>query len=198
LRNKIGPNHKKSPALIICLVISFLYLQVMIPVFSGYHTLIAAQTQTCANTLDQAEENYYEGKFDQAMSLVLECLKTTTDNTVKVRAYTIMLRTFIAKDNITSAKEIVHKILDINANYTPTIEQERPRLVNLVAEVKKERQISRMKFEKKESGGNTWLWIGAGGAAVIAAVVLLASGGGNGDEEPTEQDNTLPTPPSFP
>ncbi|MFC2088942.1 hypothetical protein ACFLSX_05010 [Calditrichota bacterium] len=197
MQKQIQSNQKKSPLLIVYLVLALMYLQVLMPVFSEYHSLIAAQNQVCTDALDQAEEYYYEGKFDQTIDLVMQCLKMTKDNTVKVRAYTILLKTFIAKDNTKSAKEMVNKILDINANYTPTLEQERPGLVNLVVEVKKERETSQKTVKPKESGSNTWLWIGAGGVVVIGAVALLALGGG-GDEKPEEQSNTLSTPPAFP
>lgn len=197
MQKQIQSNQKKSPLLIIYLVVALMYLQVLAPVFSEYDTLLAAQNQVCTDALDQAEEYYYDGKFDQTIDLVKQCLKITTDNSVKVRAFTILLRTFIAKDNTKSAKDMVNKILDIDANYNPTLEQERPGLVNLVADVKKERKIRQRAVKLKKSGSNTWLWIGAGGVVVIGAVALLALGGG-GDEKPTEQNNTLSTPPAFP
>jgi len=196
---KIKINQSKSHFIILNLIVSLIYLQIVEPILNT-DLLLIADDQTCSDQLDLAEENYYEGKLDETIELIMQCLKNkSVDNTVKVRAYTILLRTFLAKDNIESAKEIIHKILIVDGNYQPSLEQERPRLVNLVAEVKKEHEKNQEKEnisdKQTESGINKWLWIGAGGVVVAGVIAVIASSGSDTSEE---QKKDLPAPPAFP
>jgi hypothetical protein len=154
----------------------------------------AADTNTCVSQLNKAEESYYNGQFDEALQLSRQCLQNTSltpEN--RLRAYTILARTFLGKNETDSSKWAINRILELNPDYQPTIEQEKPQYVHLVTEIKIERAYAEQKKGKK--GINKWIWIGAGTVASAAIITLLTSGN-SGSKETTK--NTLGEPPPFP
>jgi hypothetical protein len=156
---------------------------------------IAGDEQSCMSKLEQAEESYYNGDLDQAILLANECLAETAINKViRIRAYKILARTYLAKDQLNLAKNSIISLLDLDPTYQPTIEEESPRLVNAVAEVRTERE--RLKAEQEKAGISPWVWIGAGGAAAAAIIVLVATGSGGDETDTTNQP--LPGPPALP
>ena len=180
------------------LVAILFFLQLSGPLLDGRIFLYAGD-QTCSEKLDIAEEYYYDDAFDEAQALIQVCLNDPAlEEAERIRAYTILTRIFLARENIEAAKEIVLKMLAIDPAYQPTIEQETPRYVNLVAEVKKDYQapapVAETTQKSDKLSNKRWLWIGAGGAAAIAIIAVLALGS---DDEPTEE-KLLSTPPPFP
>lgn len=188
----------KSPSLTIVLIIVFTicHLLVIGTFPSKTFSLFAAKAQTCSTNLDLAEENYHKGNFDGVIELVRKCLEDTKLSRVeRLRAYKILSRTLLAKNNKKGAKEIIGKIIKISPTFEPTIEQETPQFVNLVAEVKEEKRKSKKK--SIESSKSNWLWIGAGSVAATAIVVLLVSGSENNNGS-GNGEQSLPKPPEFP
>jgi hypothetical protein len=98
--------------------------------------------------------------------------------------------------NIPLAKENILKILEIESSYQPTIEQETPRYVNLVTEIRKER--AQLAASAVETGISTWLLIGAGGVAAAAIIALVTTGGDDNGNTTGGQPKPLSEPPPFP
>lgn len=154
----------------------------------------AADTNTCVSQLNKAEESYYNGQFDEALMLSRQCLQNTSlTPEIRLRAYTILARTFLGRNETDSSRWAINRILDLNPDYQPTIEQEKPQYVHLVTEIKIERAYAEQKKGRK--GINKWIWIGAGTVASAAIITLLTSGNGGSKETPK---NTLREPPPFP
>lgn len=175
------------------------FLQLSGPLLDGRAFLFAGD-QTCSEKLDIAEEYYYDDAFDEAQALVQDCLNDLSLKKVeRIRAYTILARIYLARENPEAAKEFILKIFSLDPAYQPTIEQETPRFVNLVTEAKKEfvvpAPIAESAKTSKKKSGKRWLWIGAGTAAVIAIIAVVASG--SKGEKPV-QERLLPNPPPFP
>ncbi len=159
--------------------------------------LFASNEQSCAANLDLAEENYHDGKFDETIRLVRLCLKDPElIRSDRLRAYKILCRTLLAKDDKNGAKEIINKLLDISPTYLPTIQQETPQFVKVVADVIDERK--KIKKESIKSGSTNWLWIGGGGVAAAAIIILLVSGSEDNNNNREDNDQSLPSPPEFP
>jgi len=172
-------------------LLNFLVIE---PIVLPQYSLVASNEQTCEGNLELAENNYYDGNFEETIRLIRECLKDTDlKKSERIRAYKILSRTMLAQNNSVTAKEIINKIFDLEPEFQPTIEQETPQFVTTVNEVKNERQKKSIKQE--ESGSNVWYWI-AGGAATAAVVAILFIDP-NGDD-PQVESNTLPEPPKFP
>jgi hypothetical protein len=191
--NKLKQN--KLRCVVLYVIMAFLNVQLYgtIPV-NGY-VLIASDNMTCESKLNLAEERYYDGDFDKGIQLVHQCLQESTVSQANlVRGNTILVRIFLAKEEMDSAKTALLNILKVEPNYQPTIEQETPKYLNLVTEVREEQ--SKQAALLQPSGKRKWLWIGAGSAAAVAIIAIAASGNGGSDD--TQANKPLPEPPIFP
>ena len=174
--------------LIVCLIIT-----IILPNMFGSVcvSLLAGDQTSCSNHIKVAEESYYAGDFEKAMEFVNLCLReagATDDH--RVKAYTILTRISLIQDDLKTARKYIEIILKIDPKYEPTIEQETPKYVNLVAEIK-----TALSDANTEKGGfNKWILVGAGGVATTAIILLVAAKGGKKDTE----NNNLPEPPAFP
>ena len=178
------------------LILAFLNMQVF-GSLAGNNSFLFADNPTCVQKLDLADEKYYDGNFDNAIDLVNQCLQEpSVTESVRIRAYKILARTYLAMDNIQLAKENILKIIEIESAYQPTIEQETPKYVNLVTEVRKERAL--ITASAVETGISTWLLIGAGSVAAVAIIALVATGGGDNGTTNGGQSKPLSEPPPFP
>jgi hypothetical protein len=181
---------KKLPLKIL---IGYFVLIIVSPNISGSfpNLLLAGELSSCDENLKQAEESYFTGNFEQATKLINNCLRETgISDEHREKAYIILTRISLAEGDIQTSRQYIEIILKINPGYQPTIEEETPKFVNLVSEIKA--AIGKTKSDK--SGFNKWILIGAGGVATTAIILLVTAKGGNNDI----QDNKLAEPPPFP
>ncbi len=179
-----------SPVVFLSLALFLLHFQVM----NAAPMQITGDEQSCQAKLDQAEESYYNGEPDLSISLVSQCLENTSlSKDAIVRAHKILARCHLVKEDTTGAKKQIRLLLQVNPAYHPTIEEESPRFVSLVAEMKEEQ--AKMAATQEKTGIIPWIWIGAGSVAA-AAIIIVASG--SGGEENTGTNNPLPAPPVLP
>ena len=175
------------------------FLQLSSPLWDSSGILFAGE-KTCKEKLAKAEEYYYEEAFEEAQALILDCLNASScTKEEQIKAYAILTRISLARDNTKAARALILKILKINPAYSPTVEEETPRYVNLVAEIKKEFVSTKeapAKEQRPADSKSTWIWIGAGAAAVTTAVIILIAGGAG--ENSNGKEKSLPTPPPFP
>jgi tetratricopeptide (TPR) repeat protein len=176
------------------LIILLLLMQSVASFVFADYGLNAQTSQVCDENLEAADDAYYDGEYSESFRLIKLCLeKPDITNEQRSLAFSILARTFMAMDNPEKASEYIDKILDLNPDYLPTIEEETPKYVDLVTLVRKEK--AQQKQMKEESGISSWVWIGAGGVVATAAIIAIASSGSN-DDEP--KDKPLPEPPVFP
>lgn len=186
--NRANPN--KPHFFSLFLLFSFINMQLAGSVLAGSSGQDESDKQACDKKLTQAEQSYYKGNFDETIELVKECLKDSTlVEPDRLKGYSLLARTFLAKGNKETAGEVVKKILNIDESYQPTIEQETPRYVNFVAEVRKD--FVKQTTAPVKSSYKNWVWIGGGSVLAITAIAIIASGGGS-------DEKSLPKPPGFP
>ena len=181
---------KKLP---IKILMGYLVILMASPNISGSfpNLLLAEELTSCAENLKQAEESYFTGNFDQATKLINHCLRETgISDENRAKAYIILTRITLAEEDIPTSRQYIEIILKIDPEYQPTIEEETPKFVNLVSEIKT--AMGETKSDK--SGFNKWILIGAGSVATTAIILLVTAKGGNDDIH----DNNLPEPPPFP
>jgi len=161
--------------------------------FLPLNDYLSAQSVSPEKQIDEARKSYYEGNFDQAIVLIKSCLKEATLDTTNLQeAYVILAQAYLAKNFNEASREVVIKLLDLNPDYSPTIEQEPPPFVSLVEQIKREKSP----VAPSESGSESkWLWIGAGGALVIGAATFIIF---NQKNDETIVNNKLKDPPSMP
>jgi len=180
--------------LTIFLPVTFFYLTIFCMITGEYDRLYAYAQFDCTDRLDQAEELYYDGGFEEAVIIVNQCLQNKSISTgEQIRSYTILARIYLAKNDIDKTKQTVQLILRLDPTYQPTIEQETPKFVNLVATVRKEQE--QLAATETDTGISSWVLIGAGSVAAVAIIAIVASG--SSDEQQTET-TSLPKPPDFP
>jgi hypothetical protein len=177
------------------LLVLFLCTSLLIlPLFDS-GSLLLAQDIEIEKTLNDADQKYTEGRFDEAIALLTVCLDTpgiTPEQ--KQRAYRLMGLTYIAKDYLIEAKNSIAKLLQLVPNYQPDPIFDPPPFINLVKEVQEETVAKQVTAKEEESDSKIWWYVG-GGVAAVALVVILASSGSD-DEEPQVQN--LPGPPDTP
>ena len=149
----------------------------------------------CQEKLDQAEESYYDGNLDQSILLARQCLEDPSITTeTRVRAYKILARSYLSKDESDLAKKTVISLLRLDPDYIPTIEEESPHFVDLVTKTRAEQ--AQLQTVQKAGSISPWIWIGAGGAAAAAVIVIIS--GSSGSEENKNTSQSLPAPPMLP
>lgn len=181
------------------------------------YSLAWAQTETadCAKQLDQAEEQYYQGHFDQAILMAENCLtRRDLPEDLEIRAHKIIAKASVSKRHVDRAKEELGKILEIDPKVSLDPDLEPPEVIKLFEEVRREKEKDTVQppqpqspakkttpgTVKREEGKKGWFarnwYVVAGGAVVIGGgVALLSGGGGNPIDKPPVP---LSGPPSFP
>ena len=188
----MNPDYKKY--FVFKLIVLILLMQTSGILLNLNVQLFAQNNQNCADILEKAEDAYYDGEFDTTLTLINNCLKLPDIGAEqRSMAYIILARTFIATNESEKSTQFINKILDLDRNYAPTIEQETPKFVMMVNQVIQERK-TQTKLEE-ETGISSWIWIGAGGIVATAAVIAIIS---SGDNNPEKKDGSLPEPPEFP
>ncbi len=165
------------------------FLIVLIPFSSS--SVNAQEVGKYGKQLDEAEQKYNTGGFDQAIEILTNILKDTDlTSEEQKRTYRLLGLTYIAKEFEVEAKNAVTKLLEIVPDYQADPEQDPPGFIKLVEE-------HRSAAPEEEESSFSWLWI-AGGAAVaggVAAVLLLKS---SGDDEEATNGGDFPSPPGRP
>ena len=93
------------------LIFTFVIYSIFMPQANLY------SQDTCAELLSRAEQNYFEGRFDDTISLIKSCLTAGTHNQDELfRAYKILAQAYLAK----KAPEIVAKTANRNPSSKDT------------------------------------------------------------------------------
>jgi hypothetical protein len=182
------PRQQKTLKVFICYLFSLSAF-----LFSPF--VVTAQETTVQSVQDKltaAEELYYEGLFNGAITLIDECLLSKSIQLQEQKnAYKLLANIRLAQENRKAAEAGIRKLLILDPEYTPTLEQETPQFVSLISEVK-------AKIEQEKPKKKTWLWIGAGATAVVAVATYFIIQGHENGEQPPEQDRPLALPPDWP
>jgi len=168
----------------------FLYLTIQAfiinPVYAAFQDAIDSKL------FEQAENFYYDGDFDKAIQSANQFLsQSNLIKEDKKNAYILLVHIFLAKSDAASAKKVVESILDIDSGYTATLEEETPKYVTFVSEVKKQYLAKKQKPQKNEID---WVMWGSAGAGATLLIILLASGGSDNGAS----NKPLSLPPAFP
>jgi tetratricopeptide (TPR) repeat protein len=186
---------KKIPAWKLIFSVIFFFYQVVAPVLVDSAQLFAQND--CVQYIKSAEQNYYAGKFDKAIELIKLCLKQgQISPDIQFKALKILCQAYLAKDYQEAAREVAKKLIDLQPDYMPTIEQEPPPFIVMINEVRAEKGISPAKSTKKVTffeKHKSLLWIVGGGAALIGLTAVLAAGGNN-----KKESKPLAHPPDWP
>ena len=185
----------KIKYLTLTLIVSFLLINFITSICDADGELFAQQSDEsdCSIILKQAQNMYYEGRFDESVNLIKSCLTSKElTNDERRQAYKIFSQVELARDNKDEAIKIISQILKMDSTYQPTIEQETPTYVQLVDSVRSEMTTEiKVKPAIIENKGISKWWYYSAGAVVVGSTLLLL---GNDDEKKNEP---LKLPPNW-
>jgi len=101
--------------------------------------------------LQEANQNYRTGKFNEAIILIADCLvKPDITDKEKIQAYRLLGLVNIAKDDLSEAKKTIEKLLELDPDYQPDPTKDPPPFINLIEEekavlIKKEDKLDKLK-----------------------------------------------------
>lgn len=158
----------------------------------------------CEERLKEAEKKFYDDLFDDAITLLNQCLnEPNIAQQERAKTHELLAKVYLGKDYLDQAENALKKLLELVPTYTPNPERDTPTFVALVDKVKSEQvKVAEQPkqpepAEKKEDKGawytNTWVLVGAGAAVAGGVAVLLLTG-----KKETEKVNPLPGPPGLP
>ena len=78
------------------------------------------QINTCTTTLDELDENYKIGRFEDVKTILENCLQSTykSNDVSYLRALRIQAKNLIAMDSMMLAREVAKEILNLKPSYT--------------------------------------------------------------------------------
>ena len=167
--------------------------------------------EKCDTAIPDAEQKYNTGRFDEAISILENCLPGDFTEKKRGEAYRVLALAYVGKDYLEQARKAVKKLLELVPDWEPDPIQDPPQFQRMVEEMKQtmetqkqeqppveEEQIIEIPAEPqqlptaKKGGSRKFLFIG-GGVAVAGALVIALAAGGGGDG-----GNRLPNPPPIP
>jgi hypothetical protein len=176
MMSKMLYNYRNISAVIIGVIVFAFILPSIMPVI--------AQTQgSIDDRLKQAEQKFYDGLFDDSITILNGCLKESgITKQERARAHELMAKVYLSKDYQEQAQSAIKKLLELVPNYAANPDKDTPTYVALVEKVKAEQPQQKEQpaetLDQQESTPwykNTWVLIGAG-AIVVAVVAILLLG----------------------
>jgi phosphotransferase system glucose/maltose/N-acetylglucosamine-specific IIC component len=171
MMGKMLYNYRNISAVIIGVIVFAFILPSLMPVI--------AQTQGgIDDRLKQAEQKFYDGLFDDSITILNGCLKDSDiTKQERARAHELLAKVYLSKDYQEQAQSAIKKLLELVPNYAPNPDKDTPTYVALVEKVKaeqpqqKEQQETSDQQESAPWYKNTWVIVGA--VAVVGAVVAV-------------------------
>lgn len=113
------------------LILLFLFI------FSSISQNVLGQDENCVNNLKIAQNNFDDGDFDDAITLITNTLKDCDlDKQDKINAYEILILCYLTIDNLKAADDAVSKILDLDPIYKPNKLKNDSRLIKIFGQFK--------------------------------------------------------------
>lgn len=195
----------KLPLMMPLRLVALTFIVACMPMYGA-----VAQTGECEQAVADAQARYVEGRFDEVISTLSECLhRDDVLVTEAVAAYRLVALAYIRKGEVEEARLAIIQLLHRNPGYEPDRIRDIPSYVALVNLMKQDLQLEAESdavmnepLTPTEQAGvsRSWFqsnkgWILASGSAALVGVVLALTvngGGGNGGA------SSLPPPPALP
>ena len=176
----------------------------------------AQAQEKCDTAIPDAEKKYNAGRFDEAISILENCLPGGFTEKERGKGYRVLALSYVGKDYLEQARMAVKKLLELVPDWEPDPIQDPPQFQRMVEEMKQkmktqkqeqppveEEQLIEIPAEHpqqlptaRKGGGKKFLFIG-GWVAIAGALVVALVAGGSGDGGGSGS-NRLPFPPPLP
>ncbi len=144
----------------------------------------------CDIALERADRAHDDGRYDEAITFLENCLPNGIPTSQQQRAYELLALSFLTLDDEPRANEAVEKILKLNPQYEPERDRFPLRYIALVDKVNAARPVSF--FNKMTRGSRKWFWVG--GALATGVLVGIAT---QKENKVTPLAPDLPLPPAL-
>jgi tetratricopeptide (TPR) repeat protein len=113
---------------------------------------ISFAQERCAVELAKAEEKYQQGRLDEAIDLLHQCLrKGDLPATENKQMYRLLAKAYLSKGQLNRAKDNLRTLLRAMPDWGPDSEIEAPSFVTLAEEVIAEVELERAREARKEA-----------------------------------------------
>lgn len=157
----------------------------------------------CDDAYLQAEDEYREGAFRNAITLLAPCVDTFESGTDRDReAHRLLALAYLRSDELDEARLVIVEMFARNPRYEADPIADPPAFVSLVNLVREEVGVQ-SRADDRPGGGSerpvwyrsprTWLYAAGGIVVGTAAIIAIGGGGGGNGNAPS-----LPVPPAFP
>ncbi len=165
------------------LIFIIVFALIISPIIHTSSLLYAQTGSNCEKELEEAENKYTTGHFDEALDLIRNCMKNEDiSKAVEEGGLRLIGLIYIAKEHEEEAKKAVKKLLERVPDYQPDLINDPPPFVKLVEQ---------MRSETVKNSTSKWWYIG-GGVVLTAGIIYLLTSSDDSEEEP------LPLPPAYP
>ncbi len=173
----------------------YFLLGVLCAVLFSVHTLPAQTLPDVEQQIKQAKNLYYNGQFKEAQTRLLQLIsKHDLTKSQKIDALVLLAEIRRAMNDQQGARKIIRRILALNPEYSPSVNDYPPNFIKLVQEEKQAWHKTHAQAPSKPWYKKTMYLAGMGGAAILTTGILLVSK----LQENSQQKKTLPLPPDWP
>jgi len=100
------------------------------------NTFVYSQNNCGWSTLDDANEKYKIGNFEETISIINNCINTGFDETQQVEGYRLLAKTYLALDNDSSANIAASKLMKINQKFRPDFLSDPPKFMAIIKKLR--------------------------------------------------------------
>ena len=98
--------------------------------------------ETCESVLVEAEEQFINGFFDEAIALLEPCTATDSASQEQLaKTFKLLADVYLAKKYVSEARDAIANLLDLSPNFTPDSNLDSPTFMELLAEIRAERTV---------------------------------------------------------
>ncbi len=109
----------------------------LVAVWLGFPTAQAQDPASCDSALTRAENDYFAGRFDDAIALLTDCLsRGAFSESEEERAFALLGKVHLANNLESQAREAIGELLTRVPSYQPNPATEPPEFVDFVEEVR--------------------------------------------------------------
>lgn len=198
-------------------------LMLLVLLASGAYNAQAQDTEAdCSSALTEAETAYFNGAFDQTLTLLQPCIDDASYSSDQAqRAFTLLGRTHFVLGNTDDARSAIESLYLLNPRYTPPSQlppnfvsfissvrndmvregkfrEDEPVVTPPVAEIEEPEIQDETQAAQKQKRRKRLALFGGGAAIAVAGVTTAILLGGNTSNPTNPPSSDWPLPPGRP
>jgi len=115
---------------------SVIKYHIILILFLFVNTFVYSQNNCDWSTLDDANEKYKIGNFEETISIINNCINTGFDEKQQVEGYRLLAKTYLALDNDSSANIAANELIKINPKFQADYLSDPPKFIAIIAKLR--------------------------------------------------------------